>query len=97
VAPYRGRSSLVVRGADIVSLSEKIHTYVAFAVDGQMAASFPDVAGQAWGIVIDLQVSPPPDAARRDLERIAVSVKRYGGELRLRYPDEAGSVFETLA
>jgi hypothetical protein len=75
-------------GSDIVSLSEKIRNYVSFALDGQMAESYPEVAGRSWGIVIDAQVSQPPDATRRHLEEIGAAVKRHGGELRIRYTDE---------
>jgi hypothetical protein len=76
-------------GSDIPSLSEKIHNYVAFALDGQMVALYPEVAGWRWAIVIDAQVSEPPNPTRLHLEQIGAAVKRHGGELRLLLPDEA--------
>jgi hypothetical protein len=35
------------------SLQQKIHNYVGFAVDGQLAASFPETVGLRWQIAID--------------------------------------------
>jgi hypothetical protein len=70
-------------GADeqLVSLQEKIHTYVSYAIDGQMTRDFPDTAGLPWSIVIESQAGPPDDRSVEMIDRLADPVRRYGGDL----------------
>jgi hypothetical protein len=70
--------------AQIRSLLEKIHNYVGFAVDGQLAARYPDVAGLPWTIVIDSHVGPPDAATQHELSRLDEPIRNYGGSLRVR-------------
>lgn len=63
----------------------KIDHSVGFAVDGQMAAMYPDVAHLRWEIVIACHVDPGHRTAAY-AEQVAPVVARYGGALRLKGP-----------
>lgn len=48
----------------IRSLQEKIHTYVGFAVDGQLTETSPEVADRPWSIVVQCgNTAPDPRTA----------------------------------
>jgi predicted oxidoreductase len=47
------------------SLNQKIHNYVAFVLDGQMAKQYPDVAGRGWRILIHNYFDDPPEEVPR--------------------------------
>ena len=68
----------------IRSLQEKIHTYVGFAVDGQLAATCPDVADRPWSIVVQCAGDAPDPRTAEVLERSAEPVRGYGGDLQVR-------------
>jgi hypothetical protein len=68
-------------GGQLVSLQEKIHTYVGYAVDGQLNRDFPDTAGLPWRIVIESQAGPPDGRSTEMINRLADPVRRYGGDL----------------
>jgi hypothetical protein len=68
----------------IRSLQEKIQTYVGFAVDGHLAASYPDVADRPWTIVLRCGGDPPDARTAEVLERTAGPVRSYGGDLQVR-------------
>ena len=65
----------------IESLQQKVHNYVAFALDGQMVATYPETEGLAWQIRIDDQVGHRDDRSSRVLDQLAERVRRYGGDL----------------
>ena len=67
--------------AQITSLQEKIHNYVGFALDGQLAADYPDAAGLPWEIVIDCQRGAPDARTADVLARVGEAVRRHTGEL----------------
>ena len=67
--------------AQLRSLQDKIHAYVGFALDGQMLAMYPDVAGLPWRIVVTCRGGPPDDRTAELLRRTIAPVRAYGGEL----------------
>jgi hypothetical protein len=67
--------------AQITSLQEKIHNYVAFAVDGQLHLAYPETATLGWGIVIDCQQGAPDTRTGAVLSQLTEPLKRYGGDL----------------
>jgi hypothetical protein len=70
-------------GADeqLLSLQEKVQTYVGFAIDGQMRRDYPETADLPWRIVIESQAGPPDSRSTEMIDRLAEPVRRYGGEL----------------
>jgi hypothetical protein len=77
-APWTGSD------AQIRSLQDKIHNYVGFAVDGQMAQLHPELASIPWRIVVRC-LSGRPDGRTADvLARTVEPVRGYGGELEVR-------------
>lgn len=64
------------------SLREKVHTYVGYALDGQMAAEHPEFAGLPWRIAI-VAKEPPDERTTAVIADIAQAVRRYGGDLTL--------------
>jgi hypothetical protein len=65
----------------LISLQEKIHAYVGYAVDGQMTRDYPDAARLPWRIVIESQAGPPDRRSAEMIDRLADPVRRYGGDL----------------
>jgi hypothetical protein len=63
------------------SLNEKIHNYVAFALDGQMGVAYPDTPNRPWRIVIDTYVGPPPTQTIQALSEVGDAVRVQGGDL----------------
>ena len=77
-APWTGSD------AQIRSMQDKIHAYVGFAVDGNMAQLYPELASMRWRIVIRC-LSGPPDVRTTDvLARTVEPVRGYGGDLEVR-------------
>ncbi len=70
--------------AQVMSLQQKIHTYVGFALDGQMAATDPETDGLSWRIVVDDQAGPVDSTSADIIERVAEKVRQYGGDLIVR-------------
>lgn len=70
--------------AQLVSLQQKIQSYVSFAVDGQLEQSFPEAAGRPWCIVLSAQAGPPDDRTDRVLQTLAERLPAYGGSLVIR-------------
>jgi hypothetical protein len=66
---------------ELDSLGEKITTYVAFILDGGLAAQYPAVVGRPWRIVIDSYMGRPDAAAMRALNLTGDAILGYGGEL----------------
>ena len=77
-APWTGSD------AQIHSLQEKIHNYVGFVVDGQLAAQYPETTGLPWSVVVDSHVGPPDDRTSDVLDRMKDPIARYGGSLVVR-------------
>ena len=69
--------------AQVMSLQQKIHSYVGFALDGQMAAAYPQTDGLAWRIVIDNHVGPIDSRSNDIVRRVGEKVRECGGELLL--------------
>lgn len=63
------------------TLQEKVHNYVAFALDGQMVRAYPEAEGLAWTIRVDSQVEPPAGDSLAVLQHLAELLPRYGGNL----------------
>lgn len=70
--------------AQVMSLQQKIQTYVGFALDGQMVATYPETEGMAWRIVIADRAGPPDVRSADVIARIADKVRQYGGDLLVR-------------
>ena len=77
-APWTGSD------AQIRSLQDKIHAYVQFAVDGQMAQLYPELATMPWRIVIRCLSGRPDVRTAEVLARTIEPVRRYGGDLEVR-------------
>jgi hypothetical protein len=67
--------------AQLQSLQEKVHNYVAFVLDGQMARTYPDAEGLAWTIRVDSQGGQPEGDSVTVLQHLAEVLPRYGGQL----------------
>jgi hypothetical protein len=63
------------------SLQEKVHNYVAFALDGQMVRTYPEAEGLTWTVRVDSQVGPPQGDSLAVLQHLAEVLPRYGGHL----------------
>lgn len=70
--------------AQVMSLQEKVHAYVGFALDGQMVAAYPETEGLAWRIVIDDGAGLPDARSAGLIARLTVKVREYGGDLLVR-------------
>jgi hypothetical protein len=70
-------------GADdqIVSLQQKIHNYVGFALDGQMVKMYPETASLGWRIIIDSQTGSVDARTAGVLAQVTEAVRRHGGDL----------------
>lgn len=67
-----------------MSLQQKIHTYVGFALDGPMVAAYPELDGLAWRIVIDTTAGPVDATSADVISQVAEKVRQYGGDLIVR-------------
>ncbi|MBV9934645.1 MAG: hypothetical protein JO367_10130 [Actinobacteria bacterium] len=65
----------------LVSLQEKVNSYLTFILDGQMGREYPQAAGRSWEIVIHCQTGPPDARTREFLELARRGVQEYGGDL----------------
>ncbi len=74
-APWTGSD------AQITSLQQKIHTYVGFAADGQLAAAHPEAAGLPWRIVVQCRAGKPDERTADVLGRTRQQVQQYDGDL----------------
>lgn len=70
--------------AQVMSLQEKIQTYVGFVLDGPMVAAYPETEGSPWRIVIADQAGPPDTRSADVIARITERVRQYGGDLLVR-------------
>ena len=60
-----------------LKLQEKINNYLAFALDGQLANEYPDMAGMRVQIKLELQY-PPEGVAAEFIEKVAPHVEAEG-------------------
>jgi hypothetical protein len=67
----------------IVALRSKINTYVAFAVQGQLAKDYPDLAGKPIVICLRCIQHRPDEKAMRFLDEANAKVARHGVQIRL--------------
>jgi hypothetical protein len=67
----------------LISFQAKVHAYVGFAVDGQLASSYPEAASLPWRIVVESQAGPPDHRSAEVIDRLAGPVRRYGGDIAL--------------
>ena len=65
----------------LLSLQQKIHNYVGFALDGEMVRRHPETDRVPWRIVIDSQIGPPDPRTGQVVDQVAAGVRRYGGDL----------------
>jgi len=77
-APWTGSD------AQLRSLQEKVQSYVSYALDGGLRASYPEVAGQPWRILIHSQVGEPDQRTEQVLAGLAERLPNYGGSLLVR-------------
>jgi hypothetical protein len=76
--------------AQLGSLQQKIHNYVAYALDGPMVDSYPEVAGMPWRIVVHSQIGEPDGRTSLMLEALREPLLRYGASLAVRTGSPAG-------
>ena len=67
--------------AQIDSLQAKIQTYVGYAVDGKLAATYPETTNLPWRIVIRCRQGAPDARTQLVLDQLVDPVHRYGGDL----------------
>ena len=60
-----------------LKLQEKINNYLAFALDGQLAKEYPDMAGMKLRIQLELQY-PPEGLAAEFLDKVTPHVEAEG-------------------
>jgi hypothetical protein len=63
------------------SLEQKLDTYVAFAVGGQMHEMYPELRGAPWRIVIDSYVGPPNEECWSRLSTKGDVIRDQDGDL----------------
>jgi hypothetical protein len=64
------------------ALQEKINSYASYALDGAMAADYPESAGRSKALVIQT-IDVPPDEAVQFLVKVETLLKDEGLPLRL--------------
>jgi hypothetical protein len=69
---------------ELETLQAKINNYVAFAVDGQMTRTNPELLGLPWKIEVVCQTGAPHPRAQAALDRAAQLLPEYGGSLEVR-------------
>jgi hypothetical protein len=68
--------------AQLNSLQAKVHNYVGYALDGQLARDYPETVGKPREIVVDCQSGAPDDRTQHLLAELAKRLGPYGGSLR---------------
>ena len=77
--------------AGFAVLQDKMNSTVAFAADGQLSATYPDVAHLPWEVVVACRAAPGARTGEY-LDTVARAVEGYGGRLRLQ---QVGEVWPT--
>ncbi|RKQ88211.1 hypothetical protein C8N24_6252 [Solirubrobacter pauli] len=65
----------------LLTLQAKVNTYLAFVLDGQMAADHPDLADLPWRIALDSRAGAPDTRTAQLLSLLADGVRAHGGDL----------------
>jgi hypothetical protein len=68
--------------AQLNSLQVKVHNYVGYALDGQLARDYPETLGKPWEIVVHCQTGAPDQRTQYVLTELAKRLRPYGGCLR---------------
>jgi hypothetical protein len=68
--------------AQLSSLQAKVHNYVGYALDGQLATDYPETVDKPWQIVVRCRSGPPDDRTQNVLTELAKRLRPYGGSLR---------------
>lgn len=66
------------------SFQQKIQTYVSYAVDGGMAAAYPETEGLPWRIVVHSNAGPPDANTQHVISTLAERLPGYGGAIEAR-------------
>jgi hypothetical protein len=74
-APWTGSD------AQLGSLRAKVQAYVAYALDGQLTAAYPETQGLPWRIVVHSQTDAPDERTAGAITTLAGRVRQHGGEL----------------
>jgi hypothetical protein len=61
------------------SFQSKVQTYVSFAVDGELAARFPEATDRPWVITIRSLVGPPDRRTSGVIDALTERLVAYGG------------------
>lgn len=70
--------------AQVSSLMSKVQAYVSFALDGELAEQFPEVAGRPWRVVVHCHAGAPDSRTQAVLDVLAGHLPQYGGSLLVR-------------
>ena len=65
----------------LISLQQKIHSYVQYALDGQMHRQYPETQNLSWRIVINSQSGPPDPRTVEMISDVRERVRGYGGDI----------------
>jgi len=76
--------------AELAALRETLAGYVAYVRDGSLARQHPQLASEAWRIVIDSHPDRPDDEVMQALRAAGDEIADLGGELILRQFRSAG-------
>jgi hypothetical protein len=77
-APWTGSD------AQLQSFQDKVQTYVAYAVDGQMTTAYPETQGLPWRIVLHAQTGPPDRRTAEAIAALSARLPEHGGEFETR-------------
>jgi hypothetical protein len=64
---------------ELQSLRQKVHNYVAYAVDGQMHRDKPESQGHPWSIAVVSMAGAPDRRSAETLAQLQEAVPRHGG------------------
>lgn len=70
--------------AQLESLQAKVQTYVAFALDGELAERFPEAIGKPWRIVVNCLAGEPDSRTAQVLDVLGTRLPDHGGSLLVR-------------
>jgi Family of unknown function (DUF6572) len=68
--------------AQLNSLQAKVHNYVGYALDGQLARDYPETVDKPWQIVVHCQTGAPDERTQYVLSELTKRLRPYGGSLR---------------
>ena len=68
---------------EIAALQGKIHSYVGYALDGQMHRDYPETVGAPWQVVVRSTAGSPDLRTAALLAQVGPAIENYGGTLEL--------------